>query len=747
MILLELVLMIRQPRFRSHLRVEVVPPNLVFFLHESGCQVLQGRLICSLAPLINGHNTVSDIVKQSKGQMTMLDVECGLLLLDAEGYITDASDVPPSGLDVFCDSLNLDPKLFTRRLSGTRVRVASFGKVSPAPFTSILRTLGIQVATEGDFTVMLVDDYLRQELEDFNREAIRHRRTWMLVKPIGSILWLGPVFSPPNTPCWSCLAQRLRQNRRAEAFIKAHRGMDERTSPLSSSGLSSTIDAALNLAATETLKWIVRGCDGHTNSILLTLDVKEMKLEKHAVMRLKNCASCARSVRKSKDPPTSIILKSGQKIFTSDGGHRSTFSETTFQKYKHHISPLTGIVEQVKPYHSDASGLVHVYLASHAFLPPLKKQDLLRRGLHRASAGKGMTPQQAKTSALCEALERYSGVFRGDEFRIKAAYLDLGDEAIHPNALMNFSQNQYENRDEWNTGHSDRDWVPKPFDEKREIEWTPVWSLTDMVFKYVPTVYCYYGYVHPPEHEFCRADSNGNAAGNTLEEAILQGFTEIVERDCTALWWYNRAPRPAVDLDSFAVPYFQALRDYYSTLDRDVWALDITNDFDIPAFAALSVGRGSAKQDFTLGLGAHFDPVIALSRALTEMNQFLPRLLSGKPEGGRVLIPEGLDLAFLNPAPLLTPKNLEDFPLRAAADFRDDVMTCVKLAQARGMETLVLDQTRPDVELPVVKVIVPGLRQMWARFGQGRLYDLPVKLGWLKTRLTEEQLNPGRLLI
>lgn len=58
------------------------------------------------------------------------------------------------------------------------------------------------------------------------------------------------------------------------------------------------------------------------------------------------------------------------------------------------------------------------------------------------------------------------------------------------------------------------------------------------------------------------------------------------------------------------------------------------------------------------------------------------------------------------------------------------------------MEVLVLDQTRPDVGMPVVKVIVPGLRHFWARFGLGRLYDVPVQMSWLPRALREEELNP-----
>jgi ribosomal protein S12 methylthiotransferase accessory factor len=55
---------------------------------------------------------------------------------------------------------------------------------------------------------------------------------------------------------------------------------------------------------------------------------------------------------------------------------------------------------------------------------------------------------------------------------------------------------------------------------------------------------------------------------------------------------------------------------------------------------------------------------------------------------------------------------------------------------------LVLDQTRADIGLPVVKVIVPGLRHFWARYAPGRLYDVPVRLGWLDRPLREDELNP-----
>jgi oxazoline/thiazoline synthase len=299
---------------------------------------------------------------------------------------------------------------------------------------------------------------------------------------------------------------------------------------------------------------------------------------------------------------------------------------------------------------------------------------------------------------------------------------------------LNFSEKQYKNREKSNRVNSDQDWIPARFDETQRIDWTPIWSLTNQNNKYLPTAYCFYGYPQSAETKFCLADSNGNAARNTIEDAILNGFMELIERDSIALWWYNSLRRPAVNLASFDLSYIKALQKYYRTLNRNFWVLDITSDFKIPAFAAIS---SDPKNEIIMGFGASFDPVAALIHALTEMNQFLP------PRNFENVQWKSPNLDFLKPNPELPAKNLQDFKKFKKAN----VDVCVKLAKARGMETFVLNQTRSDVGLFAVKVIVPGMRQFWPRFGKGRLYDVPVQMGWLKKALTEDQLNPDRLLI
>jgi ribosomal protein S12 methylthiotransferase accessory factor len=282
-----------------------------------------------------------------------------------------------------------------------------------------------------------------------------------------------------------------------------------------------------------------------------------------------------------------------------------------------------------------------------------------------------------------------------------------------------------------------------------------VWSLTRQCHISVPTAFCYYHYPLPEEHHFCAGDSNGNAAGNTLEEAMVQGFLELVERDSVALWWYNRVSRPAVALNSFHEPYFQAIQQHYRTLGRELWVLDLTSDLSIPAFVAISSQAGAGSGDkILLGFGAHVDPTIGILRALTELNQSLPwaALLDTTSITSRDPHPSEMqqwwhtatlaEQSYLLPDRSAAPKTPMDYVRDWSTDLRDDLEHCVELVAQHGMDMLVLDQTRPDVGLPVVKVIVPGLRHFWKRLGPGRLYAVPVRLGWLPQARREEEMNP-----
>ncbi|HEY9596603.1 MAG TPA: TOMM precursor leader peptide-binding protein, partial [Cyanophyceae cyanobacterium] len=693
------------------------------------------------------------IVEQLQDQVPAPYIYYALMELEQQGYLVENQQVLPANITVFCEQLNVKAEDAYCRLQDTKVAVQAIGNLSVTALTTILESLQIQVVDDADLELVLTDNYLCKELVEINQKNLARSRPWMLVKPTGTLLWIGPIFHPGKTGCWKCLSQRLQGNRPVESFIQRRRTT---SSPLTPPLVDhpSIQHTALTMAAIEIFKWIVQGHNKCLEGMLVTHDILSLETHNHRLIQRPQCPSCG-ILRQQHHRPLPVILGSRKKMFTAESGHRCISPEKTFEKYQHHISPITGVVRELGQLSRNSNGLTSAYFAKHHFASIVDDFSVLKRNIWGRSAGKGRTDIQAKVSGLCEAIERYSGVFQGDEIRVKDSYQNLGNQAIHPNSCMNFSQNQYKNREDWNANcDSLFQRVPELFDIEREIDWTPIWSLTFQNFKYLPTAYCYFGYPMPNNPD-CWADTNGCAAGNTIEEAILQGFMELVERDSVALWWYSRIQRPSVDLDSFDDPYFQSLKQYYQSLHRKFWVLDITSDLNIPTFAAISHRFDREVEDIILGFGTHFDPKIAVQRALTEMNQILPAVSVADAEGTTQYAASAeppvlnwwqtatlQNQPYLLPDKNIIPKVYSDYPQVSNDDLLDDIKLCQQIVEQRGMELLVLDQTRPDIGLNVVKVIVPGLRHFWKRLGSGRLYDVPVQLGWLKEPILEEHLNP-----
>jgi ribosomal protein S12 methylthiotransferase accessory factor len=343
-----------------------------------------------------------------------------------------------------------------------------------------------------------------------------------------------------------------------------------------------------------------------------------------------------------------------------------------------------------------------------------------------------------------EAIERYSGIFQGDEIRVTRRFTDFAPgDAIPPNDVLLYSDAQ-SRPDEAADGSSESQPAPAPFDPSARIEWSPVWSLRDQRFKYIPTSLLYFFYSGPAAFH---ADSNGCAAGNTIEEAIVQGFLELVERDAYAIWWYNRLRRAEVDLDHFNDSYVRDLQTQLAETGRKLWVLDVTSDLGIPTYVAILHWMQNGQQNIEFGSGAHFDPRIAMLRTLTELNQFLSIGLMGGGSGEKSSL-DGVTPLRLEDYPFLTPNSDPAVQPDTGSAYgpldntREQVNACVDIARRAGLDFLVLNQTRPDVEVPVVRVIVPGLRHFYRRLGPGRLYDVPVKLGLQDRPLPESELTP-----
>jgi oxazoline/thiazoline synthase len=765
-------------QIKPHFHVEAIEPNQVYLLAEQSNYALSGQLYCQIVPLLNGQHTREQIVEKFDGAVPAEHIDYVLDRLAEKGYLTEVAPSLSPEVAAFWSELGIAPPVAAQGLQQP-VTLTTVGdnisEVTLAALATALRDMGIPVQNPTDadssaaLNIVLTDDYLQPELAGINKQALERQQTWLLVKPVGSVLWLGPVFVPGKTGCWGCLAHRLRGNREVESSVlRQKQTQQERNGqngsvlgclPTARATLPSTLQTGLQFAATEIAKWIVKQ---HVNATapgtarfptldgkVITFNQTILDLKSHILIKRPQCPTCGDSGIMQRQGLEPLKLESRRKHFTHDGGHRSTTPEQTLQKYQHLLSPVTGVVTELVRVSDPTNPLVHTYRAVHSFGSATTLRGL-RNTLNYKSSGKGKTDSQSRASGFCEAVERYSGIFQGDEPRKRATLAELGDLAIHPEQCLYFSDEQYANREALNAQGTEAAyrWIPHRFDASQAIDWTPVWSLTAQTQKYVPTAFCYYNYPMPEDYRFCKADSNGNAAGNTLEEAILQGFFELVERDSVALWWYNRLNRPGVDLTSFDEPYFVQLQQFYREQNRELWVLDLTADLGIPTFAGVSYRTVGSSERIAIGFGTHLDPKIAILRTLTEVNQIgleIDKIPDDRLQGESKDWWLGVTRAS---HPCLVPdasqplKTANDYPKRWSDDIYTDVMTCVGIAQAVGLETLVLDQTRPDIGLNVVKVIVPGMRTFWSRLGPGRLYDVPVKLGWRTVPLAEAEMNP-----
>jgi bacteriocin biosynthesis cyclodehydratase domain-containing protein len=753
-------------QFKRHLVIEILPGPAIahgggsaeeglFILSEAGEYAFRGPAFVAVAQAIDGRRNDDQIVASLAGTLPPAQLYYAIATLRRDGFVDESIDLV-DGLSereaAFWDAVGAEPAALAFELVG-------IGDVELPTFAAKLRALGHDIVEHAQHVLVLTDDYLRPQLGEFEQQARAAGRDWLLAKPLGLVPWIGPRFRHDRPGCWACLEHRLRGHRRVQQFLHDHTGRRE-PYPTSIAALPATIDVVAGLLSTVMHGWAARPTartqaprdeNQHPlDGVVVSFDPRALVSTRHVLTARPQCPRCGDSglLARLQSQPITLAPRPAEVL---DGGRRSQDPHATYARLEHHISPITGIVSRMVRSTPADSTVSHAYYTDHNFVHMTRNLEFLRISLRSFSGGKGRSDIQARTGALCESIERYSGVFQGDEAMRMASYTELrecGELVVHPNAMMLYSDAQLAERERWNATGELFSWVPQRFDEHARIAWTPAWSLTDTAPRWLPTALCFYNADSP----MMRADSNGAAAGNNLEEAILQGFMELVERDAVALWWYNRLSLPGVDLASFAEPYFERVVAEMAAQGRELWVLELPCDLQVPCYAAISRRVDHACEQIVFGLGAHLDATLALSRAITEHNQFLPHVSAtshpATSVAGRWYREARIEHERYLAPTAAAPRRRDDHPrYDASHDLEAELLRCAQLVRARGLELLVQDHTRPDTDLCVAKVTVPGLRHFWARLGPGRLYDVPVALGLREQPTPESELNPVPMFV
>lgn len=383
-------------------------------------------------------------------------------------------------------------------------------------------------------------------------------------------------------------------------------------------------------------------------------------------------------------PAPPLALKSCPKAYIHDT-HRSRTPDETL-RFIQETRDLVGMQG-----FTDATG------ADRIGIPVFTCDRSRPDGSRTSHTGKGASKIQAQVSLMMESIERYSSEFREEYLPklIRGTFQNLGKEhpVLDPRELI----------------------LPQFTEKPADIEAHWVWGF-DLLGKreiLVPACAVYHPF-HPDDGALMSTHTNGLASGNTMEEAVFHALTEVIERDAWSIAKFNDSMDEAVFIED--LPGCGFLLDLVGKFERasiEVHARDITTDLGVPVMAVFSQDeKYPAMMPFD-GFGAHLDPRVALGRALMEVAATRGLFIQKHGMGGLQADsryfdhPEGsLDSRFYAE----TMKSLHSVDSSFSEDILTDIEHIGARLMRRGFERIVaVDLTRSDVNIPTVRVIVPGM--------------------------------------
>jgi bacteriocin biosynthesis cyclodehydratase domain-containing protein len=576
----------------------------------------------------------------------------------------------------------LDTPLEKRDMSVMHAVIFLNENTASLPFReSLLRGI-----VRSDLPISVFIAFADADLSNFP-EPLGTRALLVIVKK--DFIAIGPLYEPGKSVCFSCLRH----------WFLTSGGILEHPEPSATRGDAQVVADLINQVLSRNSL-----TGGNLRNTVLTFDLLQKKRTSHPIYPLRDCNSC------------------------------STIKIPETWGLRIHCSSLTGIVRKMEITTTRTAGAYRAIAEWASPLPIGGARPLLKT---QESHGRGRTREEAEQGCVGEALERYSLIYRGDEPLQRARLCEI--TGVDPREILLYSENQYETRDEWNHLADERYFVGERFDPEDAIDWFPGMDVTDGSRHLLPAACVLMWYMfRDGEREYARADTIGCGSGWTFEDALSHALLEWIERDAMAIWWYDRIRRPAVNLESFDMPELIGVRDDLRRIGRNLILLDCTTDIQVPTYVSLAPREDGTELLFA---GAsHPSPRVAAWKAASEVGQ----LWFGMVHSGGVDVDMKPWLAqSIETQPYFIPTHEieappEPLPLSPA----DSVKAIIERLRSVGLNVYAADLSRTDVILKTVRTIVPGLRHIWNRRGPGRLYDVPVRLGWLDSPLWESQLNP-----
>lgn len=326
------------------------------------------------------------------------------------------------------------------------------------------------------------------------------------------------------------------------------------------------------------------------------------------------------------------------------------------------------------------------------------------RGAISIYSGKGSTQQRARISAIMESFERCLAERPGLNANIAGgisapALVESYASAIEscsvldPKALL----------------------LPQPHIPQSLMEWVEAYDLMNKEEMFVSANAVYHPYDAPGQcQKLFLSNTNGLASGNVIEEAILHGMLEVIERDAISTAQFSRNLGKEIVLteeDGYLYELSRKFKD--EGIELKVWL--VPTDTGIPTvIAATDDVKLKDPALLVMGAGSHLKPEIAVARAITEAAQSRVVQIQGAREDTDR---EGfirsvgydrmkrLNWFWFEEGEKVSLSEVQDLSRKSPAE---NINVILEKLNGLAERVLVVDLSREEVAVPVVRVIIPG---------------------------------------
>lgn len=419
----------------------------------------------------------------------------------------------------------------------------------------------------------------------------------------------------------------------------------------------------------------------------------------------------------------------------------------TIKRGSHLISSKVGLIRSVGSGIHRAQDPISLALGVHTS-DLSHYSDILNAS---KAGGGGDVIEIALAATIGEAVERYCMLFYDKSTMVYGSYRELREDAASPDLLRLYSREQVERK------------APNIqltyFTEDSKINWVWGYSLTHRQPRLVPATLVYLQYeLDDREEPIGRNASTGLAAGATLEEAILVGLYEVIERDAFTICWLHRNAGRRLLIDDAEIQELLSKRFFIDHPKVSFQLYDITLDIPTPSFFALMTRPSEFGPAVCVSSVTRLNPKEVVRKCLREVGQGMSylRYLNHQLRNWEPA-PDFSDLVTFDhhctlyvKRPELASKALafceavenevalSQVPDRSTGRVLGDIEYCVEMLKKLEKEVIVVDITTPDisdVDLHVVRVLVPGLVPLHGNYnfpylGVRRLFDIPHQLSW-----------------